>query len=148
MNRLRGANLDALPVFRERTIIGVLLVCFLDEYERFPVHKPADVINVTVGVIARRAFAQPQDVFYAEIFLERFVVLRLRHAGIPDLDFGMQITFLGGEQRPATVDLDAAAFDDKIPALELRDNNGRFRSLAAISGTWCPSASRHISPRH
>ena len=67
-----------------------------------------------VRVVAGGAFEQPERIFDAEIFLERLVVLRPRHARITDLDRRVEITFLRGEQRAASVHLDAAAFENKV----------------------------------
>ena len=61
-----------------------------------------------------------QNTFFTPEAPERPVVLRPGQAGIANLDFGMQITFLGGKQRATAVHLDAAAFDDKRPAIKLR----------------------------
>ena len=112
--------LDALPVFGERLVIDVARIFFADEHEGFGVHETADVVNVAVGVVADGAVEEPQDIFHAEIFFEGVVVLRPGHAGVADLDFWMQITFLGGEQRAAPVQLDAAAFNHKIAECGVR----------------------------
>ena len=94
--------------------------CLPDEHERFRVHEAADVVNVPVRIVAHRTVEQPQDVFHAEILPEHPVVLFPGQARVPHLDLRVQVTFLGRQQRPAAIDLDAAAFNDKISSLELR----------------------------
>src|ERR1035437_8247132 len=105
--------LDALPIFRKRTVIFVARIFFAHQHDRPGVHETADVINVAVRVVAFRAFGEPENVFDAEIIFERRLNLLFAEAGIADLDFRMQITFLGGNQRAASVQLNAATFDDE-----------------------------------
>jgi len=62
---------DAFPVFGERPVICVARIVFAYQYERFGVHKPADVVNVAVGIIPLGAFGQPENVRHSKIVFER-----------------------------------------------------------------------------
>jgi len=73
-----------------------------------------------IATRTHRAGSQPEHVFHAQILPELLVVLGLRQPRIADLNFRVQITFLRGQQRPAPVNFDAAAFQDKILSVALR----------------------------
>jgi hypothetical protein len=95
--------LDALPIFRERLIIDIALVRFLDQHHRVSVHEPANVIDVPVRVITHRTVQKPNHIFHTEIFPERLVVLLARKARVAHLNFRVQITFLSRQQGAAAV---------------------------------------------
>jgi hypothetical protein len=118
-------------------------VFFADEHERFGIHEAADVVNVAVRVVAHRAFGQPEDVFDAEIIFQRRFDFAFCQAGVADLDPGIEVTFLGGEQRAAAVHLDAAAFDDEGPAAAFgvekflaQHPRGGFGTLVSLRQLW------------
>jgi len=68
----------------------------------FPVHKPADVVNCDRGCRRRPDPCAARTRFLRrDIFGTFLLFCRPRQAGIPNLDFGMQI-HSRGEQRPAT----------------------------------------------
>ena len=82
----------------------------------------------------------------AEIIFQRGFDFRFAKAGIADLDFGVEVTLLGREQRAAAVHLDAAAFNDERFGHGIRHGKvfcakraRRFRELScpcASCGTW------------
>src|SRR5665213_3604734 len=106
--------LNALPIFRERLVIFVARIFFAHEHERPRIHETANVINMAVRVVALRPFRQPENLFDAEIIFKRALNFLFAETGIADLDFFIEITFLGGNQRAAPVQFDAAALNYKV----------------------------------
>jgi len=94
--------------FRERTVVDVFPLVSRMRTSVLPVTNRQMSVNVTVGVVAVRTLAQPDIVFLRRDIFGTFRCMpRVRPGFEPG--FGVQITFLGGEQRPATVILDATS---------------------------------------
>ena len=57
---------QAFPVFGQRAVIDVVWIALLRQHHGGRVDKPADVIDMAVGVVAHHAAAQPEHVGDAE----------------------------------------------------------------------------------
>jgi hypothetical protein len=75
---------------------------------------------VAVGVVAGDAAPEPEGVRGAEEVAEDGLVLAARHAGVADLDLGVEEALLRREDRPAAVDVDGAALEDDPASFPLR----------------------------
>ena len=69
---------------------------------------------MAVGVVARDPLAKPQDDRHAELVAQDRFDLAATEPGVPDLHGGIEQTLLGGEQSPAPVHIDAAAFEHHV----------------------------------
>ena len=69
-------------------------------------------------VVANRAFGKPENIFNTEIMLQRVLDVPFPEAGVAHLNFWVEITLLGGQQRAAAVHFNAAAFDNEGFAAE------------------------------
>ena len=71
---------------------------------------------MAVGVVALDAFPQPNDVRDPEVLSEDCFVIAFVEAGIARLDTMIQQTLFRGDNGPAPVSVDGAAFQNNRPA--------------------------------
>ena len=126
---------DPLPVLGERPVVPVGGAGFLDEDEGPGVHESADVVDVAVGVVAGDPAPEPEHVGDAQPVAHGRLEALAPQAGVADLLPGGEVALLGREQRAPAVDLDAAAFEDEVPAPDARRKSRFANSRAAVSGT-------------
>ena len=74
------------------------------------VDEPRHVVDVAVRVVADAPFAEPDRLANPQPFLEQPLVVLAGQTWVADLDVGQQPLF-GRQQKPLTVDLDAAPFE-------------------------------------
>ena len=79
---------------------------------------------MAVGVVAGDAAAEPDDMRDAEGVAEHALEALAPEPGIADLDRGIEVALLGGEQRAPPVDVDAAALQHHRLAVHARGAQG------------------------
>ena len=83
----------------------------LGDHDGALVDEARQIVDVPVGVVAGDAVAEPQHLAHAQVLAEHALQLLARDAGVARLDRAQQ-ALLGGQQRPAAVDVDAAPLED------------------------------------
>ena len=63
---------------------------------------------MAVSIVARDSFTEPDDVGHSQIFPQRGFSIGAAQAGIAHLALLIEQAFLGGEQRAAAIDVNAA----------------------------------------
>jgi hypothetical protein len=116
---LVSCSAQAAEIGCERFVVGIILVGLNNSDYRLRRDKARDVVNVTVGIVAGDAALQPNHVGDAEIVVKGGFDLLSRSSGIALLHVAEQ-AFFGSDQGAATVDVNAAAFEDEWFAVELR----------------------------
>ena len=104
---------DALQIFQilpGQRILRVGLVVGPGKHHGGGRHKGADIVHMFVGLVLVDPAGQPEHLFRAKPGAEGLLDLLTAHPGIPP---GREQTALGHEQRPLTVAVDAAAFQNK-----------------------------------
>jgi hypothetical protein len=66
----------------ERLVIFVVAILFNDSYDSSFGYEARQIIDVTVGIVARNAIAKPKDVAHAEIIAQPLLDLIARKIGI------------------------------------------------------------------
>src|SRR5678816_195614 len=72
-------------ILLKRFVIFVSAILFNDSYDSSLGYKPREVIDVTVGIVAGNAIANPENFAHAEIIAQALLDLMARKIGIPIL---------------------------------------------------------------
>ena len=119
----RGAEfLQTFQILREDGVVLFLGVWLDAGDEAVGFVETGHVVDVTVGVVADYAFAEPVDVGDAEVITQGLLNLVFGQAGVA---VGVEQALLAGEQCTLAVDVDGAAFEDHI-AHEAAEFKGFF----------------------
>ena len=109
---LEAHAFQPLAVFLEGPIVRVFGIGLSAQDDCPAAHEAAQVIHVAVGVVARDAAAEPEDVRRAEVIAQHALEVGPREPGIPDLGLRIQQTFFSRQQGADAVHVDAAPFED------------------------------------
>src|SRR5438128_6063773 len=88
------------------------------EHDRVRVDEAADVIHVSMRVVARDAAGKPEYVAGPQVIPEDGFVLGAGHTGIADLRLGIEKALFGRHECPRAVDIDRASFEHDFPAAD------------------------------
>src|ERR1019366_6607394 len=108
MARLVCALLQPAEVVAQRLVIGIGGVRLVRRYHRRRRDETGDIVNVPMGVVAGDAAVQPDHFLHPQIVGENLFHLLTRNSRIALLHVAQQ-ALLGGDERPASIDVDASA---------------------------------------
>ena len=91
---LIACGFQAAEIISQGRVVCIFSVALDNRYDRFRIYKPSEIIDVAMRIVARDAFAKPDDVGRAEILCKELFIVFALHAGIALLDFAEQ-AFLG-----------------------------------------------------
>src|SRR3954464_15599379 len=74
---------QAVEIFLKRLVVFRCAILFNDSYNRSLGYKPREIIDVTVGVIAGDAIAEPENLADAEIIAQALLDVITGKIGIP-----------------------------------------------------------------
>ena len=114
VDHLDALSLESLAVLGERSVVHVLRIVFPAQHHRSRTHKATDVIDVTVRIVTRDAFAQPQRVRHAECVAQHRLDVLTSEPGVAHLHVRTEQAFFGREQSAAPIDVDAPAFEHHL----------------------------------
>ena len=106
--------LEPLAVLVQGAEVGVVGVGLAAQHHGPRVDEAAQIVHVPVGVVSRDALAEPQHIRHAQLVAERTLELGARQVRVPHLNRGVEQAFLGGQQRAATVHVDAPALEHHV----------------------------------
>ncbi len=114
--RLVARAAETEKVVAQGFVIHIFRIVLDHGDDRIWSDEAGEVVDVTVGIVAEDAFAEPDRVRCTEVVGEELFVVGAGHAWIALLDFAEQ-AFFRGEERAASVDVDGAAFEDDAGAV-------------------------------
>jgi len=97
---------QAHEVFLEGRVVDVVGIVLESSHDGGWVHETGEVVDVTIGIIAGDAVAEPEDVGDAEIIAKILLDLRLGELGIA---IRVQQNRGGGQERACAIGVDGAA---------------------------------------
>src|SRR5439155_25451633 len=106
--------LESFPVFLEWPVVRIARIILSSEDHGPRPDEPADIIYVAVRVVARDSLPQPQHVGHAKVLAEDAFEILPAEPGVPRLRGLVKQALFGGHERPAAVDVDAAAFEAHV----------------------------------
>ena len=103
---LVGHAVEPLQVRLERLVVFVGRIVFDDGHDRALVDEAGEVVHVPIGIVARDAVTEPEDLGHAEKIAQMGLDVGPVELGVA---IGVEQARLGGQQGTAAVDVDRAA---------------------------------------
>jgi hypothetical protein len=112
---------NAFPVLLKRFVVVILRVLLLNKKQRPLIDEPAQVVHVSVSIVADYAFTQPENAGDTEVIMEHCRVVVFRETRIPRLDLLFEKAFFGGEKSSFTVVIYGTSFKYDMAAVVFRE---------------------------
>jgi hypothetical protein len=112
------------PVLGEGREVGVVAVTTVRDDQGARADEAADVVDVSVGVVARDARAEPQDLADAEVARQGALDAAPAEAWVARLQ-RLEEALFGRDEGAAAVHVDGAAFEHQVAASGARQPTGQ-----------------------